>query len=521
MSLWGTLPGVLDRACAYYPDRVAIVDGARRLRYRELREWTDRVGNGLHELGVRKGDRVGLLMPNCLEFIPTQHGIWKAGAAMVQMPARASAEDLAFFLEQSGASTLIYHARFDPVVAKFRHRLPGLHRYIRLGEDEAQAETSDYGLVFSAAPAETPVPEPGPHDLAYVAFTSGTTGTPKGVIYTHDAWSHYIVTAGMEIADTRPGEVFAHGAPLTHFTGAFVLPTFIRGGTNVMLPTLDIDLLLDAVAKERVTATAVVPTALYLLLDHPRLAAADLSSLRTVIYAGSPIAPERLRQALAALGPIFVQTYAGHEPGFMTTLRKEDHRSGTPEELARLASAGRPMFHVEMSIQDASDRVLPVGDVGEVCTRQEGQMVGYLNPALDSEAIRGGWVHSGDIGYLDDDGYLYLVDRKKDMIVSGGFNVFPRQVEDVLTQHPAVAHCAVFGVPDPKWGEAVKAVVVPKPGCDVAAGELIDLVKERKGSVWAPKSVDFVSALPLNASGKVDKKSLRAPYWAGQERRIG
>lgn len=519
MSMWGALPRTLDRACRYYAERTAVVDGERRLAYRDLLAWTNRVANGMREIGVGAGDRVGLLMNNSLEFVPTQHGIWKAGAAVVQLPARASADDLAYFLDASGASTVVHHEDFDETVARLKGKVPGLSCTIRLGSGPAPVGTLDYAGIFDAASSGTPGAGPDPADLAYIAFTSGTTGVPKGVTYTHEAWSHYIVTAGLEIADARPGEVFAHGAPLTHYTGAFVLPTFMRGGTNVMLPSLDAGLLLDTIERERVTATAVVPTTLYLLLDHPRLRATNLSSLRTMIYAGSPVAPERLRQAVDAFGQIFVQTYAGHEPGFMTVLRKEDH--DVDGNGGKLASAGRPMFHVELSIQDESDNVLPPGQVGEVCSRSLGQMDGYLDSSRDHEALRQGWVHSGDVGYLDTDGYLYLVDRVKDMIVTGGFNVFPRQVEDVLLSHPDIAQCAVFGVPDPKWGEAVKAVVAAKPGTEVPADELIALVKERKGSVWAPKTVDFVDRLPLNASGKIDKKVLRAPYWAGHARSIG
>ena len=352
-------------------------------------------------------------------------------------------------------------------------------------------------------------------------FTSGSTGEPKGVVNSHFTWAHYSITAGLEIGDIRPGEVFAHGAPLTHYTQIFVMPTFLRGGTNVMLPGLDIDGLLDAIEREHVTATAVVPTIVYLLLDHPRRATADLSSLHTVVYAGSPIAPERLREALDAFGPIFVQTYAGTEPGYVSCLRKEDHRVDTDRDVRRLASAGRPIPYVDVTIQDDHDQQLPVGEIGEICSRQLGQMLSYLDTSRNAEALRGGWVHTGDIGHLDDDGFLYIVDRKRDMVVSGGFNVFPRQVEDVLLGHPAVLQAAVIGVPHPKWGEAVHAIVVTKPGSDVTDQELIAGVKAELGAVPAPKSVDFVDQLPVNPAGKVDKKSLRAPFWAGRDRQVG
>src|SRR5690606_6435186 len=327
---------------------------------------------------------------------------------------------------------------------------------VRLGspEGDSAVEAADYDDVFSNQPTDDFSAMITPDDIAYVAFTSGTTGVPKGIIQSHRSWSHYVITAGVEIGDTRPGEVFAHVAPLTHFTQIFLVPTFMRGGTNVVLPGFDIEKFLTTIQQEKVTATAVVPTILYTLLDYPRLDDYDLSSLRTVVYAGSPMAPERLQQALEVFGPIFVQTYAGSEPGFTTCLRKEEHRVDSDEWIKRLSSAGRPMFHVDVSIQDEHDNILPPGEIGEICARQEGQMVSYLDPEKNAEAMRGGWVHSGDIGYVDEDGYVYIVDRKKDMIVTGGMNVFPRQIEDILQEHPAVAQCAVIGVPHEQWGEA-------------------------------------------------------------------
>ncbi|MCW2750528.1 MAG: o-succinylbenzoate--CoA ligase [Aeromicrobium sp.] len=519
--MWGTLPDVLDRACGYYTESVAVIDGERRLTYGALQDETNRIANALISLGVQKGERVGLLLPNSLEFIPCQHGIWKAGAVLVQMPARASAPVQRANLEQTDATTLIYHAQFDHVIDAMRDDLPKVDRYIRVGGDASKSDDIAFAELVSAQPTGRPDVPINVHDEAYVLFTSGSTGEPKGVIQSHFTWGHYSITAGLEIGDIRFGEIFAHGAPLTHFTQIFVMPTFLRGGTNVMLPGLDVDVVLAAIQKEHVTATAVVPTIIYLMLDHQHRDDYDLSSLRTMIYAGSPIAPERLRVALGVFGPIFVQTYAGTEPGYVSCMRKGDHRAGTEQDLRRLASAGRPMFHVEVSIQDEHDHHLPVGEVGEVCSRQLGQMIGYVDSTRDAEALRDGWVHTGDIGKLDEDGFLYIVDRKKDLVVSGGFNVFPRQVEDVLVTHPAVAQAAVIGVPHPKWGEAVHAFIVRKPGLDVTTDELLAHVKAELGAIPTPKTVEFLDALPANPAGKIDKKSLRLPFWEGRDRQVG
>jgi acyl-CoA synthetase (AMP-forming)/AMP-acid ligase II len=528
--MWGTLPEVFDRACLYYADREAIRDQGRSVTYRQMWQWANRVAWGLTTLGVAPGDRIGMLMPNVLEFIPTQHGIWKAGAVLVQMPVRASAATHRAHLEQTGATTLIYHAAYDDVAGELAAALPNLKTVIRLaGPGNAgttpagvpsPAGSLDYGEHFGTQPDTQPPVAVAEHDEAYVLFTSGSTGEPKGVVNSHFTWSHYSITAGLEIADTRPGERFAHGAPLTHFTQIFVMPTFLRGGTNIMLSGLDAGQLLEAIERDRITATAVVPTVIYLLLDHPRRVTAQLSSLRTMIYAGSPIAPDRLREALDAFGEIFVQTYAGTEPGYVSCLRKEEHWVGDATDLKRLSSAGRPIPYVKVTIQDEHDRALPVGETGEICSSQLGQMLGYLDAARTSEALRDGWVHTGDVGYLDSAGFLYIVDRKRDMVVSGGFNVFPRQVEDALLTDPRVAQAAVIGVPHPKWGEAVHAVVVLRDGVSATADELIARVKERLGSVSAPKTIEFTAALPVNPSGKVDKKALRAPYWSGRNRQV-
>lgn len=524
--MWGTLPVVLDRTIVENRDAVAIVEGDRRLTYAEMGALRNRIGNALTDAGLHKGERVGLLLPNILEFIPVQHGIWAAGGVLVQMPTRQTANQFRATLTQTHATTLIYHAQFDEAVAAIAPDLPELVRIVRIGGDGAPAVEALQSVVAfddfiaDADAGARPDVALEPDDEAYVLFTSGSTGEPKGVVNSHFTWAHYSITAGMEIGDIRWGEVFAHGAPLTHYTQIFIMPTFIRGGTNVMLPGLDVDVLLSSIQKYGVTATAVVPTIVYMVLDHPHREEYDLSTLNTMIYAGSPIAPERLKQALEILGPIFIQTYAGTEPGYVSAMRKTDHRVDSPAAVERLASAGRPLPFVQVTIQDDDDRVLPIGEAGEVTTRQLGQMLTYVDAARNREALRDGWVHTGDIGRLDEEGFLYIIDRKKDLVVSGGFNVFPRQVEDVLATHPAIAQSAVIGIPHEKWGEAVHAFVVFKAGAQAPEQELIDHVKAALGSIPAPKTIDVIDALPVNPAGKVDKKSLREPFWAGRARQV-
>lgn len=345
-GMWGVLPDVLDRACAYYGERTAILDAATgaSVTYRELGQWRNQIAHALIDNGVQKGERVGLLMPNCLEFIPIQQAIWAAGAVLVQMPTRAAAEGFKSNLAQTDATTLLYHAKFEDAIASIRDGLPKLQTLIRVGtaENEKSVDALDFATLVAGQPTHRPQVDIDEHDEAYVLFTSGSTGEPKGVVNSHYTWSYYSISAGLEIGDIRFGEVFAHGAPLTHFTQIFVLPTFVRGGTNVMLPGLEPESLLTFIERHGVTAVALVPTIIYLLLDHPRRSEFDLSTLQTVVYAGSPIAPERLRQALEVFGPIFIQTYAGTEPGYVACLRKPEHvqREGESVEewTARLAA---------------------------------------------------------------------------------------------------------------------------------------------------------------------------------------
>jgi fatty-acyl-CoA synthase len=317
-----------------------------------------------------------------------------------------------------------------------------------------------------------------------------------------------------------PEEVrFLISTPLSHAGAAFFVPTLLRGGSIYVLPYFDPAKVLETIEEHRITATMLVPTMLYMLLVHPKFAESDLSSLQTVYYGAAAMSPTRLKEAIEELGPIFFQFYGQSEcPMTITVLRKEEHDTS---DLARLATCGRPVPWLKVALLDDDGNEVPHGEPGEICARGPLVMAGYWNkPDQTAEALKGGWLHTGDIAREDDDGFFTIVDRKKDMIVSGGFNVFPREVEDVLSSHPAVANAAVIGVPDDKWGEAVKAVVVLRPDATVDEAELIALVKDRKGAIHAPKSVDFVDAIPVSALGKADKKALRERYWQGADRRV-
>ncbi|HQP66170.1 MAG TPA: AMP-binding protein, partial [Quisquiliibacterium sp.] len=428
-----------------------------------------------------------------------------------------SEDDHVYLLEDSQVGTLFVDpATFAERARTLRARVPTLGTVLGLGP-------CDFGddILAEAArmPAAPLVAEAGADDICTLIYTGGTTGRPKGVIHTQRV---HVTMVMAELAEWDwPADVrFLAMTPITHAAGVMIMPVLLRSGTYVMSKGFDADRFLDIVARHRITATFLVPTMIYVLLDHPSLAGADLSSLQLIIYGAAPMSPARLKEGMQAFGPVFMQIYAQSEaPNALTVLRRIDH---DPERFPqRLASCGRPIGNSQVRLLDDQGNEVPTGEVGEICVRGPLVMKGYWNkPEESAKALRHGWLYTGDLARADADGFLYIVDRSKDMIISGGFNVYPREVEDVLTHHPAVSAAAVIGVPDAKWGEAVKAVVVLRAGASVHAEELIALVRTHKGAVQAPKSVDFVDSLPVTGLGKPDKKALRARYWGGQDRAV-
>jgi acyl-CoA synthetase (AMP-forming)/AMP-acid ligase II len=428
-----------------------------------------------------------------------------------------SLDDHAYVLEDAGVETLVFDPEFfGERAAELATRVPGLKNLLALGPSEVG---DDYiALASTFEPRQLAAPRADGTDIPGLAYTGGTTGKPKGVMGSYRsgaAMSQIMLTEWQWPREPR----FLMCTPLSHAGAAFFIPVLLLGGSLVVVPYFEPGLVLETIERERITATMVVPTMLYMLMDHPDFATRDLSSLETVYYGAAAMSPTRLAEAIDKLGPIFFQYYGQAEaPMTVCVLRKDEHDVTRPE---RLATCGRPVPWVHVALLDDSGNEVPRGEAGEICVRGPLVMQGYWNkPEQTAEALAGGWLHTGDIAREDDEGYYTIVDRKKDMIVSGGFNVFPREVEDVISSHPSVAAVAVIGVPDDRWGEAVKAVVVPRPGAEIVAGELIDLVKQAKGSVHAPKSVDVAESIPLSPLGKPDKKALRAQYWHDADRMV-
>jgi len=512
-----TMGDLILRAIRRGGERVAFALDAQAISYREFGEQLSRLVQALEARGLRHGDAIAVLSSNRPEAFLVNAAGYLMGLRSTWMHPLASEDDHAYLLEDSGVRYLFADPGMFAARAKsLQARIPGLRRVFGLGANDfgedilAALGTFLPGPLTSKARAD---------DVCTLIYTGGTTGKPKGVVHSHRVQVTMVVT---ELADWDwPQEVrFLAMTPITHAAGAMIVAVMSRCGTFVMSKGFEPQRFFELVERHRITATFLVPTMVYVLLDHPGIAAADLSSLALVIYGASPMSPARLVEAMKRFGPVFMQLYGQSEaPNCITALHKHEHDPENHPE--RLASCGTPSGPSQVCLLDEAGNEVPPGEVGEICVRGPLVMLGYWNKPEETErAFRHGWLHTGDMARRDADGFIYIVDRSKDLIITGGFNVFPREVEDVLTRHPAVAAAAVIGVPDEKWGEAVKAVVVLKAGETVAAEVLIALVREHKGPVQAPKSVDFVDALPVTGLGKPDKKALRAKYWTGQQRAV-
>ncbi|GAB3130238.1 fatty-acid--CoA ligase FadD8 [Tsukamurella serpentis] len=508
------LPGdILLGSLATYPDRVAVhvngPDGDRTLTYAQVRDEVSRYAQAYAHFGIGAGSKLAVLSGNRYEVLIAQSTNLITGARFAALHPMGSLDDHAYVLADAGVETLIYDPTlYQQRAADLRDRVPGLKNLLSLGPTDVGTDLTAVAGGFAPAPLSAHTADPS--STASLAYTGGTTGKSKGVMLSYSGGA-----ALLRIQRTEwewPQDIrFLVCAPLSHAGGAFWNPTAMAGGSMVVLPRFEPEAVLAAIEKYRITATMLVPTMIYALLDHPRFDHYDLSSLETVFYGASSISPTRLAEAIERIGPKFFQFYGQAEcPMTISVLRRDEH---DPANAHRLASCGRPVPWVRVALLDDAGRPVEPGEPGEICVRGPLVMQGYLNkPEQTAEATEHGWLHTGDIGRFDDEGFLYIVDRKKDMVVSGGFNVFPREVEDVISTHPSVAAVAVIGVPDDKWGEAVKAVVVPRAGADVDVDELRELVRECKGAVHTPKTVDLVESIPVSPLGKPDKKALRARY---------
>ena len=511
------LPDLLVWALRREPERPAIFLGEETISVAQLGAQISRYAQVYAAQGVAARSGVAMLSVNRPEVLYAIGAYMVSGCRNTPLHPLGSLDDHAYVLEDAAIETLVFDPSFTERAEQLRKRVPGLKRFLSFGPSTIGSDLCALAETFGPHPLVAPSVQP--EDISALSYTGGTTGVPKGVMTTYRGSG---TMAQIMLAEWQWPDELRHlvCTPLSHAGASLVVPVLVRGGSVVVLPRFDATQVLKTIERYRITSVMLVPSMIYALLDHPDFATTDLSSLQTVFYGASPMSPARLQEAIRKMGRIFFQFYGQTEaPQTVCVLRKEEH---DPDDLARLATCGRPVPWVHIALLDDAGQQVQRGEPGEICVRGQLVMKGYLNkPQETASAFQHAWLHTGDIAREDEHGFFTIVDRKKDMIVSGGFNVFPREIEDVLSSHPAVASAAVIGVPDETWGEAVKAVVVLREGRTVAPEELMALVKARKGSHYAPKSVDFTAIIPLTAVGKPDKKELRTRYWSDAGRQVG
>lgn len=474
--------------------------------YQEMSDRVLRAAAVLRERGLGPGHGVAVLAPNSAAAVTVLLAAVMTGCRYTGLHPLGGTDSHAAVIADAQVRLVIADTGRFPGLASGLDGTVPLLSLDELAEEAARAEP--------AAPRS--LPEPGGEDIAFLPYTGGTTGQPKGVMLPHrSVVTNALLTLG---AWQWPAQIrLLVTTPITHAAALLLIPALLRRGTIVLRPGFHLAEFIDCVQRYKITTAMIVPVMLSALLDEPGLARADLSSLESVFYGAAPISPQRLTEALSRFGPVFTQAYGQTEaPATLTVLAKADHDPGHPR---RLASCGRPVPGARVEVLGDDDCPVPAGEVGEVCARGPLVMNGYwCQPGQTAQALRGGWLRTGDLGRFDDAGYLYLVDRRKDVIITGGFNVYPSEVESALLAYPGVCQAGVVAGPDPRWGEAVTAFVAADAGLDPA--DLIAWVRDRHGPLLAPKRVHLVDSLPLTALGKTDRKALRAPLWEGHSRSI-
>ena len=519
-----TLKPLFETSLRKHAGRVAVRTGETTLTYRELDRRSNAVAHAFVERGVTPEDRVALMMSNCPEYVVADLAIIKAGATKVPLNDMLTSDEFEHMLSDSRASTVVCGPNFIDTLAEMADGLEYLDSQIAVRDEEQLPDSFEAFEALDGEVSQAPDVEPVPEAIAGHFYTGGTTGEPKGVLHTQSSlamnqYSH-IAELGM-----RGDETLLLMTPLPHSAGVFLWAGLLTGATHVIHPGFDSDVALDAIEEYDVTWAFMVPTMIYRLLDHPQLDEYNTTSLETLVYGAAPMTPTRLREGLDEFGPVFKQFYGQTEvPNLITTLGKAEHREAVETDHEKwLSSAGQPCLMADVRIVDPETGApLPSGEEGEILATAPYTMREYFErPDATAETTTDGWVHTGDIGRQDEDGYVYLLDRKSDMIISGGMNVYSTEVEEALDAHPQIQEIAVIGVPHDDWGEAVAAVVVPHDDSEVSESDIKAFANERLADYKKPKSVEFVETIPKTPYGKMDKKALREPYWGEQERAIG
>jgi acyl-CoA synthetase (AMP-forming)/AMP-acid ligase II len=515
---------VLRRSANKFPEKDALVFGDRVISYRDLNGRVNRLANSLLKIGIQKGDRVAVLLHNCPEIIETYYTSAKIGTTFVPINNLLKQKELKEILEYVSPRVLIIDPEYAETIESLRDSLEFIEFFIGL-RSVSLPHFEAYDMMIQQGNPEEPEAHVSDDDVMNMLLTSGTTGRPKGVLRTHRQNFINATTEAIEQKmDYDDRALFL--APPYHVTIESVFCRHVLMANTIVLlreGKFDSKKVLETLSRERITMLQLVPTTINALIQEENIDRHDLSHLRLLMYAASPMPAALLRRAIKKLKCQFMQLYGQTETGpYTTTLRPEDHvAEGSKTQLARLASAGRPVLDYEVRIVDEKGEDVPVDEVGEIIVKSEANSIGYWNlPEETAKTLKGGWLYTGDMGKFDEGGYVYLVDRKHDMIISGGRNIYPRELEEVLYQHKAVLEAAVIGVPDDYWVEAVKALVVLKDGMQATEEEIIDFCKKNLASYKKPRSVEFWRELPKSATGKFLKRQIREKYWKGMDRRV-
>lgn len=509
-----TLGDILRNNAAKIAGETAFVHGSRRISFGELHSRANRLASALYKHGLRRQDRLAILSQNAMEFMEAYGACELAGFIATTVNFRLAPPEMAYILNDATPRMLLFHAQYSAVIEQIKPDLPHIETYLCFGGPTPEWAVDYEDFIASGDLHGAPM-RPHPDEIMHLIYTSGTTGRPKGVMRSHRgeiAIAQLMATElGLIVSDRLQLMM-----PVFHVGSRFLqLGAHLRGASVVLHREFNPAEIVATIARERITMTHMAPTMVQAMLNVPGIEEADLSSLHTLCYSAAPMPLPLLRRGLKLLGPVFLQLY-GMTEGGGTTLHKRQHKpDGSPDDLKRLGSIGQAAPNVDVRIVDEHGKEQPAGQAGEILTRTASHMVGYWNnSAATIAALREGWYHTGDLGYLDDQGFLYLVDRKKDMIISGGENVYSREVEEALAAHPAVLDVAVIGVRDDYWGETVRAICVMAPGADVSESGLIEHCRLLIASYKKPKSIIFVTELPRLPSGKINKVILRQLHGA-------
>jgi acyl-CoA synthetase (AMP-forming)/AMP-acid ligase II len=503
-------------------DKEALVSEEGSYTYNELKEASIRVAAGIIGRGDNDQSRLAVYSPNTIHVFPCSLGGIRAGNILVPANALDEVSATTHFLNLTKTKWLFYHSLLSDNVNKLREQVPSLEHFVCIDKD-INKDKSLQRFMDEEGNGEVPDPPNDIHRKVYYYATGGTTGLSKSVIVDNLAWDTFIYLFNWAMP-TPEAPVHLCVAPISHTAGPLSLALMPVGAKTVVMPGFDVLGVMKNIEKHRVTHLFLPPTALYAMLSHPEVRNYDYSSLKYFLVAAAPVAPEKIKEAIDVFGPCICQSFGQSEAPALLTWMSPDkfvEAVNDPAKAHRLKSCGQPTIAMKVAIMDDQGNLVKNGEPGEVVAQGNLIFAGYLdNPEATKEARLFGWHHTGDIGIMDDDGYVYIVDRKKDMIITGGFNVYPAEIEASLLSHPVIQDAAVVGVPDEKWGEMVKAVVTLKAGQKLAEDELISFCKKELGSVKAPKSIEFWEELPRTPAGKISRKDIRQQYWAGRERLV-